>query len=164
MSDLASERTCWDCFFMEQVDLAAKQSTCRTRHVGGVLVRGNRIVAQGFNGNLPGHLHCDQGGCDRCADRARGIGESGEALGACLCVHAEQNIVSYCARNGISMADTTIYLPCNPCLDCMKLIVSAGVSEIVFRDRYPSTFILVRRVAKMSGVTMRFTSCNCTTE
>jgi dCMP deaminase len=148
---------------MAQVDLAAMQSTCRTRHVGGVLVKGNRIVAQGFNGNLPGHAHCDRGGCPRCADRAEGRGESGESLGACLCVHAEQNIVSYCARNGIAMDDTTVYLPCNPCLDCMKLVVSSGVSEIVFRERYPSTFLAVHSIAEVSGVIMRLAACECPT-
>jgi len=148
---------------MAQVDLAARQSTCRTRHVGGVLVKGNRIVAQGFNGNLPGHLHCDQGGCARCEARVNGDGATGENLGACVCVHAEQNIVSYCARNGVSMDGTTMYLQCNPCLDCMKLVVSSGVAEIVFAERYPATFIAVRRIAEVSGVVMRFAACNCPT-
>jgi len=146
---------------MAQVDLAAKQSTCRTRHVGGVLVRNKRIVAQGFNGNLPNHPHCDERGCDRCRDRSEGNIASGSDLGACLCVHCEQNIVSYCARNGISMDGTMVYLPCNPCLDCMKLIVSSGVVEIVYLDQYPSTYVAVSRIAETSGVTMRVSSCKC---
>jgi len=147
---------------MAQVDLVAKQSTCRTRHVGAVLVRDKRGVAQGFNGNLPGHLHCDKGGCERCIRRSLGKCETGVGLDHCLCVHAEQNVISYCARYGISISDTTIYLPYNPCLDCMKLLVSSGIKEIVFRDRYPSTLFLTRRIADISNIKMRMVSCSCT--
>lgn len=86
---------------------------------------------------------------------------SGDDLGACVCVHAEQNIISYCARNGIAMQDTTLYLPCNPCLDCMKLVVSSGVHEIIYAERYPATFITVRVIAEKSGVVLRQPNCTC---
>src|SRR5690606_24027246 len=108
---------------MTQVALSGRMSTCRTRHYGGILTRDNRVVAQGFNGNLPGHPHCDEGGCARCEARAAGTLETGADLGACTCVHVEQNIISYCARQGVSCRGTTLWLPANPCLDCMRLVV-----------------------------------------
>ena len=161
MTDLPSERLCWDCFFLAQVELSGRMSTCRTRHVGGVLVRDRRVVAQGFNGNLPGHPHCDAGGCERCEARARGEGASGHDLHVCNCCHAEQNIISYCARYGVSSAGTALYLPCNPCLDCFKLVVSAGIQEIIFAERYPSTYVITRTLAASSDVEMRMVECKC---
>lgn len=123
----------WDAHFMRKAELNADMSTCMSRHVGAVAVAGRRQVADGFNGNLPGAVHCDDGGCERCKNRAF----SGGDLERCVCVHAEQNIVAWCARVGHSLDNTTIYSTTHPCSDCLKLLVSAGVTHIVYRDEYP---------------------------
>lgn len=157
MRYVESERMCWDCFFREQADLSAKMSTCQTRHVGAVLVRDNRVVAQAFNGNLPGHVHCYDGGCDRCANSET----TGQDLSVCTCVHAEQNLISFCAKEGHSSLGSTAYLQCNPCLDCFKLLVSAGVEEIVYSEKYISTYDLVAELALASNVTFRLYGCSC---
>lgn len=154
---MSNERVCWDCFFRERVELNGRQSTCQTRHVGAVLARGKRVVADGFNGNLPGHVHCYDGGCDRCA----GAPATGVGLERCVCVHAEQNLIAYCARYGVAMDGTTAYLPVTPCLDCFKLLVSAGVAELVYATPYPASEAIVRHLAAISGVTGRNYACAC---
>lgn len=133
-------------------------STCRTRHVGGVLVRDNRVVADGFNGNLSGHQHCDDGGCPRCNDPAR---IPGQGLDRCYCVHAEQNILGYCAKNGVSSDGTTLYTPGTCCLDCWKLVVSSGIQEHVYDEPYPEAFETISEMAKISGVILRKFECTC---
>lgn len=145
-------RPTWDEYFLDRVQQNACMSTCLTRKVGAVLTRGNRIVSDGFNGNLPGHPHCDQGGCPRCNDPHV---VSGVGLERCFCVHAETNVVSYCARNGVSMEGTTLWLPCTPCLDCFKLVASSGVSEIVYAEPYPATEVVVKELAEVSGIKLR---------
>lgn len=108
-------------------------STCISRTVGAVLVDSeNRTIADGFNGNLPGSTHCVDGGCDRCNDDTK----TGEHLNRCTCVHAEANIISFCAKNGVSTRGTKIYLPISPCLECYKLLVSSGINEIIFHSWY----------------------------
>jgi dCMP deaminase len=149
---------CWDCHWKERVESNAEMSTCRTRKVGGVLVRANRVVADGFNGNLPKHLHCDEGGCPRCNDPGT---KSGEHLDRCYCVHAEQNILSYCAKNGVTSHGGTLYLPFTPCLDCFKLVVLSGIWEIVYDNIYPKAEESVRELAIKSHITIRKYICRC---
>lgn len=143
---------------MQRVYANGAMSTCATRHVGGVLVEGNRSRADGFNGNLPGHPHCDEGGCERCNDPNV---VSGVGLERCVCVHCEQNIVSYCAARGISMKGTSLYLPATPCVDCAKLVIACGVTELVYVDEYPGAEKTVREFAHLSGVIVRSPHCRC---
>lgn len=126
-----SERN-WDRHFMAKARLNADMSTCRTRRVGAVATIGRRQLADGFNGNLPGAVHCVDGGCVRCQNRAF----SGEDLDRCVCVHAEQNIVAWCARRGIALDGATVYVTTQPCSDCYKLMISAGIVEIVYDEPY----------------------------
>lgn len=125
----------WDQFFIDRAHANASMSTCVARHVGAVATRNRRSFADGFNGNLPGQLHCDQGGCPRCASAH----ESGTDLERCLCVHAEQNLVAFCAANGIPLLGATVYCTTKPCLDCLKLLVSSGVREVVYDEDYPGS-------------------------
>lgn len=123
----------WDAHFMAKAKLNAAMSTCRARQVGAVAVVGRRQVADGFNGNLPGATHCVDGGCARCST----LTESGGVdLMRCVCVHAEQNIVAWCAMYGHALVGATLYSTTHPCADCLKLVISAGVHEIVYRDAY----------------------------
>lgn len=138
---------------MQRAYANADMSTCLTRHVGAVATRNRRSFADGFNGNLPGHAHCDEGGCQRCADAARGLVPSGSSLMRCLCVHAEQNLVAYCAQTGTPLAGSTVYTTTKPCLDCLKLLASSGVTEIVFEQDYPESdwtptqsLVILRRI------------------
>lgn len=125
----------WDGYWLARAKLNATMSTCRRRHVGAVATRDRRSFADGFNGNIPGFLHCDEGGCERCQSPTQQVGLS---LERCLCVHAEQNIVSFCARRGISLDGATVYCTTQPCLDCMKLLVVSGVVEVVYDEPYPA--------------------------
>jgi dCMP deaminase len=152
-----SRRRCWDCFFLAQVQLIAEQSTCRTRHVGAVLGRGKRVLAAGFNGTLAGHPHCDAGGCDRCA----GASSSGLGLERCVCCHAEQNAVAWCAGQGVAAAGATAYVTTTPCLDCFKLLAGAGIAEVVWAESYPASEPIVRHLAALSGIKVRTFACAC---
>lgn len=135
----------WDGYWLARARLNATMSTCRRRHVGAVAVRDRRSFADGFNGNLPGYKHCDDGGCPRCSDDTSGPGLS---LERCICVHAEQNIVSFCARNGIRLDGATVYCTTQPCLDCMKLLIVSGIVEVVYDEPYPVDYYDL-------GITMR---------
>ena len=51
------ERPTWQQYFHELVELTATRSSCERLHVGCILVKNNRIVAQGYNGFLSGCPH-----------------------------------------------------------------------------------------------------------
>jgi deoxycytidylate deaminase len=45
--------------------------------------------------------------------------------------HAEANAICWCARHGVSMAGTTMYITRMPCKPCFQLLASAGVRRVV---------------------------------
>jgi len=51
-------------------------------------------------------------------------------------LHAEQNIIAYCAKNGIAMKDTILYVTLSPCKTCAKLIIQSGIKRVVYKDEY----------------------------
>lgn len=135
----------FEAYCLAQVNLVSSMSTCLTRSTGAIVVRDRRMIATGFNGNVPGALHCKDGGCLRCAaameNRRTGQGlASGTDLEICTCVHAEVNAVAQCARYGSPTAGTTIYSTTKPCLDCAKLMAVAGVTTVVYGEDYPSVY------------------------
>jgi hypothetical protein len=41
------------------------------------------------------------------------------------------------------------------------LVVSAGIQEIIFAERYPSTYVITKTLAASSDVEMRLAKCTC---
>lgn len=119
-------------YYMKMAETAALRSSCLTRKVGAIVVVDDRIVVTGYNGTPRGLPNCDQGGCQRCADKP----ESGSNLFNCLCSHAEENCVAQAAYHGISLRDGTLYCYLSPCMTCAKLIINAGVWYVVYTKPY----------------------------
>lgn len=126
-------RPSWDEYFMSIAGQVSDRSTCLRRHTGAVLVKDKRILATGYNGVPAGLAHCEEAGCLR---EQRGIA-SGSNHELCRGIHAEQNAVIQAARHGIAIDGATIYCTHQPCVLCAKILINAGVTEIVFREPYP---------------------------
>ncbi len=115
--------------------LAACRSTCLSRPTGAVLVKGRQVVATGYNGSVPGGVHCiDEGECYR---RRLGATDA-EKLSWCRASHAEANAVAQAARRGVAVDGTTLYTTLSPCFSCAKLIASAGIERVVYEHLYES--------------------------
>lgn len=127
----------WDAFFMEHAHLAATMTTCLRRGVGAAIVMDRHVVSGGFNGNTPKALHCNEGGCTRCGAVGSGRPSTGTDLHVCVCVHAEQNAIAWCARYGVRIEGATMYVTTKPCLDCIKLAAVAGIVEVLYDQEYP---------------------------
>lgn len=54
-------------------------------------------------------------------------------------VHAEMEALSMCARNGISTKGSKMYVTTFPCHTCAKLILAAGIVEVVYIEPYPKS-------------------------
>ena len=143
-------RPSWDDYFMELAQVVAKRSNCSRRHVGAVVMRNNHILSTGYNGTPHGVKNCFAGGCPRCA----GTTKSGSHLEECLGVHAEQNAICQAALYGISLEGATVYITLSPCLTCAKLMINAGISEVVYDGQY-EFLDTVKRMFKSSGVKYR---------
>lgn len=130
--DKKRERPDWDEYFMNIAEVVAKRSNCSRRHVAAVIVKEQRIISTGYNGTPRGIKNCFQGGCPRCNSET----PSGEGLEECLCSHGEENAIVQAAYHGISVKDGTLYTTYSPCLLCAKMIINAGINEVVYKDRY----------------------------
>ena len=117
-------RPSWDEYFMATAVLMSTRSNCERLHVGCVIVTGgarkNRLVAAGYNGNLPGTPH---------VTRVRDGHEQGT-------VHAEQNAVADAARRGSAVEGCVAYVTHYPCINCAKIMAAAGIAEVRYRLDY----------------------------
>lgn len=127
------KRPSWDEYFIEMASLVSKRSTCLRRYVGAVLVRDKRILATGYNGAPSGLKHCFEVGCLR---KKLNI-PSGERHELCRALHAEQNALIQASLHGISVKGSTLYATCQPCVICAKMLINAGIKEIVILEGYP---------------------------
>lgn len=126
-------RPSWDDYFMAIAKQVASRSNCVKRKVAAVIVKDKRIISTGYNGTPRGTKNCDEGGCPRC----NGFGESGKNLEECLCSHGEENAIVQASYHGISIKDSIIYTTFSPCLMCTKMIINAGITEVIYNVDYP---------------------------
>ena len=126
-------RPSWDEYFLEMANLVAKRSTCLRRSVGAVLVKEKRILATGYNGAPSGLKHCFEIGCMRQKLKV----PSGERHELCRALHAEQNALIQSSLYGISVKGSTLYSTTQPCVICAKMLINAGIIEIVIAEGYP---------------------------
>jgi len=127
------ERPGWDEYFMSIAQVVASRSNCVKRKVAAVVTRDLRIIATGYNGTPRGARNCNEGGCPRC----NGFAPGGTRLDECLCSHGEENAIIQAAYHGVSLQDATIYTTFSPCLQCTKMIINAGIAEVVYNAHYP---------------------------
>lgn len=122
---------------MQIASLVATRATCPRRSVGAIIVRERRILATGYNGAPRGLPHCPPGG------------ESEAWPNGCLvaghCVrslHAEQNALLQAAMIGVPCESSTMYVTCQPCNTCAKMIINAGIERVIYEGDYPDPFSL----------------------
>ena len=144
------QRPGWDEYFMQIAQVVALRSNCSRRQVAAVIVKDHRIISTGYNGTPRGIRNCHEGGCPRCSSNA----PSGTALDECLCCHGEENAIVQAAYHGISVKDSTLYTTFSPCLLCAKMIINAGIKEVVYGERY-SIDETSRRILNEAGITLR---------
>ena len=146
----AAPRPDWDTYFMDIAHVVKTRSNCSRRQVAAVIVKDRRIISTGYNGTPRGVRNCCDGGCARCASDA----PSGTGLGECICSHAEENSITQAAYHGISTKDATIYVTLSPCLMCSKMIINAGIREVVYDEEYSVTE-QTRAILREAGVELR---------
>lgn len=117
-------------YFMGEAFLASQRSNCIRRKCGAVFVKNGHVIATGYNGTPSGMVNCFKGGCERCNDGT----PAGQGYDRCLCVHSEENCVAQCARLGTSCDGATCYVTMEPCFGCLRIMLQAGIKEIIFGD------------------------------
>ena len=114
----------FDRSYIEMASVWAKNSYCKRRQVGALLVRDKMIISDGYNGTRSGFENV-------CEDE-NGITKP-------YVLHAEANAITKVAKSGNSSDGSTLYVTASPCIECAKLIIQAGIRRVVYRDEYRLT-------------------------
>ena len=127
-------------YYLDIADTVSQRSTCIRKQYGAIIVRNDEIVSTGYNGAPRGRKNCVD--LDYCAREAMKI-PSGERYELCRSVHAEANAIISAARSEI--LGGTLYLAgrdsgtqellngTTPCSMCRRMIINAGITEVVAR-------------------------------
>ena len=127
-------RPSWDEYFLDLLEPIGRRGTCDRGRSGAVIVGpGHTIIATGYVGAAPGQPHCDEAG----HMMNTVIHEDGTQSQHCVrTLHAEENAILQCAKDGIRVEGATIYCKMVPCYNCAMRIVRVGIKRVVAQKRY----------------------------
>lgn len=110
--------------YIEMASVWAKNSYCKRRQVGALIVKDKMIISDGYNGTPAGFEN---------------ICEDENDVTKPYVLHAEANAITKVAQSGNSSKDATLYVTASPCMECSKLIIQSGITRVVYRDEYRLT-------------------------
>lgn len=119
-----SKQDIFDKRYIEMAQIWAKNSYCKRRQVGALIVKNKMIISDGFNGTPSGFENI-------CED------EAGNTKAYVL--HAEANAITKVARSNNDCSGATLYVTTSPCIECAKLIIQSGIVRVVFSEMYRVT-------------------------
>lgn len=137
-------------YFMSVADLTAKLSYAKRLQVGAVIVKGNKVLATGYNGMPTGWENVcetetvvDSGGWLSPEEVEAGWPLEDENGRYKLktkpeVLHAETNAIAKVAQSTESSEGSTMFCTHAPCLDCAKLIYQSGIKTLYFSEYYRS--------------------------
>lgn len=128
------KRPSWDEYFLNLLEPISKRGTCDRGRSGSVIISpGHTIIATGYVGAPPGQPHCDDVG--HLMNTV--IHEDGTQSQHCVrTLHAEENAILQCAKDGIKLEGSIIYSKMVPCYNCAMRIVRVGIKRVVSQKRY----------------------------
>lgn len=145
------ERISKDQLYLNAADAVLGRATCLRRVYGAVIVKNDEIISTGYNGAPRGRQNCTD--LKRCKREEMKV-PSGERYELCRSVHAESNAIISASRK--DMIDATLYLVgrdvktgeklkvSEPCSMCKRMIINAGIKEVVCQDGEDIHTYLVR--------------------
>ncbi|HOY38371.1 MAG: dCMP deaminase family protein [Bacteroidales bacterium] len=111
----------FDQHYLEMAQIWAKNSYCKRKQVGALIVKDRMIISDGYNGTPSGFEN-------DCEDE--------NFVTKPYVLHAEANAITKVARSGNSSEGATLYITTSPCIECAKLIIQCGIQRVVYLDEY----------------------------
>ena len=109
----------WDEYFLDIAQTVAKRSKDPSTKVGAVIVdKHRRPVSFGYNGLIQG------------ADESK-LTLSERPLKYYEVIHSEMNAILFAKTD---LTGCTLYVEYAPCVDCLKHVLQAGITRIVYRQ------------------------------
>lgn len=141
------QRLSKDEYFAVLAKIAGARSICSRHQIGSVIVRDGHVISTGYNGPPRGFSHDF---CHPCIKDQEKI-DSNKGHSLCPATHSEANAIVQAAYQGISTKGSTMYTTMFPCDQCQRLIINAGIVEVVYLYEYPS----LRNMLEEVGIQVR---------
>ena len=149
-------------YYLDIAETVAERSTCSKRKYGAIIVKNDEIISSGFNGAPRGVKDClESGECNR-QNAERGMdysnclavhAEQNAIISACRSEMLDSTLylVGYSLENRLIQlpptvaVESSVVTPCTfetvktyvdnaePCSLCKRMIVNAGIKEVVIR-------------------------------
>lgn len=123
-SEQKNNDTKFDRSYLEMARVWSKNSYCKRRKVGALIVKDRMIISDGYNGTPSGFENI-------CED------ENNKTKPYVL--HAEANAITKVATSNNSSRGATLYITDSPCMECAKLIIQSGIVRVVYGNKYRIT-------------------------
>jgi len=143
----------WDNTFMQIAYQFAEHSSCVKRKVGAVLVKDLRVLSTGYNGTPIGFCNCNEVFKNinlKEGELPNGLKITHHDFAERFEIHAEQNCLSFAAKNGVSTKDCDLYVTTAPCVNCAKIIIASGIKNVIYGEIYKNNFGI--RLLKIAGI------------
>ena len=114
-------------YFMKFAELTSTLSYAKRLQVGAVIVKGNQVIATGYNGMPTGWENT----CE--TEIEDGVLKTKQEV-----LHAETNAIAKVAQSTESSQGATLFCTHAPCIDCAKLIYQAGIETVYYKETYRS--------------------------
>jgi dCMP deaminase len=118
---LTEKQLALDKRYIRMAQIWADNSYCQRRKVGALLVKEKMIISDGYNGTPTGFEN---------------VCEDENDVTKPYVLHAEANAITKVARSHNSSEGATLYVTSSPCIECAKLIIQAGISRVVYTEKY----------------------------
>lgn len=110
--------------YLRMARIWATNSYCKRKQVGALLVKDKMIISDGYNGTPSGFEN-------ECEDEDNST--------KAYVLHAEANAITKVAKSNNSSDGSTLYITTSPCIECAKLIIQAGITRVVYAEKYRIT-------------------------
>lgn len=142
----------WDEYFMSIALLSKMRSKDPSTQVGACIVgNDNRILSIGYNGT--------PNGFDDCEFPWERVGSMLETKYAFVC-HGEMNAVLNFRGSRKELEGAKIYVDLIPCNECAKIIIQAGIKEVIYlRDLFKNKEGVLEETDSVKATKMMFDKC-----
>lgn len=133
-----------DIRYLQMASIWSQNSYAVRRQVGALLVKDHMIISDGFNGTPSGFpnvcesiectskkecaYECNMENCKYCP--------WSKLTTLPYVLHAEANALTKVAKSHNSSEGATLYVTDEPCMECSKMIIQAGIKRVVYWREY----------------------------
>lgn len=128
-SEVQEYNNSWDYYFMKFAQMGSTRSKDPSTKVGACIVKNKKVLSIGYNG-------APKGFPDDLVPTTKGNTFPLIRNKYAYVCHAEPNAILNYGGSILDFENSKLYVLISPCHECAKLIIQAGIKEVIYREEY----------------------------